>query len=911
MNSSPPKYALRFFRWFCDPDYVDDIEGDLLERFVKRTHQNKAAKWLLTMDVLKLFRPGIIRKFEGTQKLNNYGMLKHNLKISWRNALRQKQFTTLNLLGLTIGIATAITIGLFIHDELTYDTFHEKGDRIYRVNQPNIWGDWGTSSSTTGPNVATALREEAPEFEEVTRILTQSAQIVRPSLNEDSDVIFKESNFFAAEHNFLNVFSFELLAGDPATALQQPRNAILTLETAHKYFGNDYSPSELLGKQISVKAWDGKWETFSVSAIAANIPNKSHIQFDVLVSLTSYQELMDMHGWKWIWTAFSTYGLVHPGVDVAALEEKLQALPPKWAAPTTEKIFNQSFEDFTAGHPWTLDLQPLRSIYSSSQPEFNNFGPVGNPLFVKIFAAIGLLVLVLSAINFMNLSTARSSIRSKEVGVRKVLGSQRRQIIKQFTVESILYVAISTVLALIIVAATIDWFNFITEKEMTLTILVEPIALGILAFFVLSLGLIAGSYPAFYLSGFRPIHALKGESTKGFKGKALRNVMVVFQFSISIALIICSSFVHKQITYASSLDLGFQKDNILQLHNIEKFGFDTEIIKSRLQSNSAITQVGKSFGVPPSIWSGDRYKAAGSSEVLQFNNLRTEGDYLDLLGLKFLAGRNFDRSRPADKYKVIINETAARMLGWGDASTFETDSPIGKKIALASGDEQEFEVIGLVNDFNFHSLRSEIRPLVVINHENDSVWDYGAGLSYYSLKLDPSVVNSSGDLMSVIDEVEASLAGIDNSVPFEFSFLDEGFEDTFRFEQKMSKVFNIFTLMAMTIGCLGLFGLTAFSAEQRTKELGIRKVLGANISELILKFSSEFTRLIAIAILIASPLAWYLVTLWLENFAYSTPLEIWVFVAAAFGAFLVALGTIGYQAVKSAQRNPVETLRDE
>ena len=228
-----------------------------MERFVKRTHQNKAAKWLLTMDVLKLFRPGIIRKFEGTQKLNNYGMLKHNLKISWRNALRQKQFTTLNLLGLTIGIATAITIGLFIHDELTYDTFHEKGDRIYRVNQPNIWGDWGTSSSTTGPNVATALREEAPEFEEVTRILTQSAQIVRPSLNEDSDVIFKESNFFAAEHNFLNVFSFELLAGDPATALQQPKNAILTLETAHKYFGKDHSPSELLGKQISVKAWDG------------------------------------------------------------------------------------------------------------------------------------------------------------------------------------------------------------------------------------------------------------------------------------------------------------------------------------------------------------------------------------------------------------------------------------------------------------------------------------------------------------------------------------------------------------------------------------------------------------------------------------------------------------------------------
>ncbi len=910
---TPPEWVLRFFRWFCHPDYVEDIEGDLLERFEKRTNENEAAKWLFTLDVLMLFRPGIIRKFGGKQKLNYHGMLKHNIKISWRNALRQKQFTTLNLLGLTIGIATALVICMFIVDELTYDTFHTKGDRIYRVNQPNIWGDWDAWASNTGPNVAVALKEDAPEFEEITRILDLGAQIVKPSINKDDHTTFKEELFYAAEYNFLDVFSFDLLAGDPKTALKNPNAVILTEETANRYFGVDKSPNNIIGNQISVKDWDGSWKTFSVSAVAKNIPNKSHIQFDLLVSLSSYQELMDMNGWKWIWTAFSTYGLLHEGTNVIALEEKIQSIPPKWAPPTTEKIFNQSFDEFTAGKPWKLGLQPLGDIYISGDPNFNPFGPSGNPLFVKIFAGIGLLVLILSAINFMNLSTARSSIRSKEVGVRKVLGSARHQLIKQFTLESILYVFFSTGVALILVSFSLDWFNEITLKEMSLGRLLEnPTSIGILLLFILVLGMIAGYYPAFYLSAFQPINALKGQSSQGFKGKILRNILVVFQFSISITLVICSAFVQKQMSYASSLDLGFEKENILQIHNIEQFGFDTKIIKSSLEATVGINGVGKSFGIPPHIWSGDRYKAVGGdSQVVQFSNVRTEEDYLSLLSVEFYAGRNFYSSRPTDKYKIIINETATKLLGWGDHSTYEEDSPIGKKIALASGDEDEFEVIGVVKDFNFNSIRNEIRPLIIIHHENDAVWDYGAGRSFYSLKIDPVVAQSSEDLIAIIDDVESKLAAIDPSVPFEFSFLDQGFDRMFRFEQKMSAVLNLFTLMALVIGCLGLFGLAAFSAEQRTKELGIRKVLGASISQLVLKFSSEFTKLVVISILIASPLAWYLVSHWLEDFAYSTPLEVWVFVVTTAGAMFIAITTVSYQAIITAKRNPAEILKDE
>ncbi len=908
MNKTPPKYLLGFFRWFCNPEYVEDIEGDLLERFAKRP-----AAWRFFLEVLKLLRPSLIKPLSGYQKLNYYGMFKHNIKISLRNARRQRQFTVLNLLGLSMGVATAILIALFINDELTYDTFHAQGDRIYRVNQPDIWGDWNELASTTGPNVATALREEAPEFKEVTRILSPGAQTIKTGPEGSESSVFKEEHFYAAEKNFLDIFSFPLIAGDHRTALNDPNKVILTHETAQRFFGTSMAPADLIGRELDVKAWDGSWQTFSVSAIAKDIPDRSHIQFDLLVSLDSYQEMMDMHGWKWIWTAFSTYGLLHEGVDVANLEARIQSLPAKWAAPTTERIFNQTFEEFTDGNSWTLVLQPLEEIYRSSSPKNNAVGPSGNPLFVQIFAGIGLLVLALSAINFMNLSTARSSTRSKEVGIRKVLGSVRHQLISQFTIESILYVLVSTFLALGIVYLSLDWFNAITLKEMSLTEQMQnPIVIIVLLLFVLALGLVAGCYPAFYLSAFTPIKVLKGRSVQGMKGSSLRNILVVFQFSISITLIICSSFVQKQMSFATSLDLGFQKNNILQIHNIEQFGFETQKVKTSLRSTKGTLGIGKSFGLPPNIWSGDRYKAVnGDEKVIQFSNVRTEEDLLDLLEIEFIAGRNFDSRHETDKYKVIINETAARELGWIDDMSPDQVDLSTKKIALASGDEDAFEVLGIVKDFNFNSIRHEIKPLVIIHHKNDQVWDHGAGRSFYALKLDPAVTTNPDNVVSVLDEIEARLAAIDPSIPFEFSFLDKDFEETFRYERKMGTVLNLFTVMAMIIGCLGLFGLAAFSAEQRTKELGIRKVLGARSSELVVKFSSEFTKLVIVSLAISGPLAWYLMRQWLEGFAYSTPLEWWVFLCAGLTAIVIAFATVGYQAILATSKNPAETLRDE
>lgn len=892
---------------------LESIQGDLEEQFDEDQIALgiQKARNRFVWNVLRFFRPGIVKPLFKSQKLKTFGMVRNNLKLAYRTAIRQKQFTILNLLGLTLGIATTLAIGLYIHDELNYDTFHAKGDRIYRVNQPNIWGDWTTQSSYTGPNVATALKTDIPEFEEVTRLLSVGPQTISTVNSGNSMNSFIQDDYFAVEPNFFNVFSFNLIAGDPATAFDNPRNMIITLETAQRYFDKDLPASEIIGKKVEVKAWNGEWESFEIKGVAENVPDQSHIQFDVLVSLTSYQEMMDMHGWKWIWTAFSTYGLLQEGVDATALEAKIQSLPAKWAPPTTEKIFNQSFEEFTAGNPWKLVLQPLNEIYISGNPDEHGFGPTGNPLFVKIFGVIGLLVLALSAINFMNLSTARATNRAKEVGVMKVMGSRKSSLLGQFLMESALFTIIATCLAILLLSFSMGWFNELTNKEISLELLAEPLYVGLLIGFVVLVSILSGAYPAFYLSSFAPIHAMKGNLSSGLKGKKFRNALVVFQFTISIGLIICASFVQKQLSYASSLDVGFDRDHVLQIHNIEQFGFDTEHVKAQLQTNPNFTNVGKSFGIPPRIWSGDRYKAEGSEEVVQFNNVRTEEDYLDLLGLTFLEGRNFNPQIATDKYKIIINETATRMLGWGNAETYSEDSPIGKKIAIASGDESKFEVIGVVKDFNFSNIRDKIAPLIILHHQNDSVWDYGGGPSYYSMKLNSNMVSNQGDLLKVIEEVENQMASIDSSVPFEFSFMDQEFDNTFKFEQKMGSVLNVFTLMALIIGCLGLFGLAAFSAEQRMKELSIRKVLGANALRLVYSFTSEFTKLIVISIVIASPLAWYFVDQWLSSFAYRTPINAWVFVTAAAGALIIGVVTIGYQSISVAQKNPAETLKDE
>ncbi len=834
-------------------------------------------------------------------------------RTAWRSAIRHKQFTLLNILGLSIGITTCLLIGLYVQDELSSDNFHQNKDRLYRVNQSFIWGDWNDQMSTTGPNVAIALRMDIPEFEKVTRVLPTAPFGVSYRSESKGVTSFLEDRHLVVEEDFLDIFSFDVLAGTASGALDEPYEIVIAESVALKYFGQESALGKTLHMKGTILEGNGPkketWQPFTVTAVVKAPPQNSHIQFNILTSMNSYPVIKESES-TWVWTGFVSYALVKEGIDLKNLTDKIQSIPPKWAASTLNRVFGQSFKELTeSGKAWQLHLQPIEAIYLDADKN-NLLGASGSRNHIRIFSAVGCIILILSCINFMNLSTARSSNRAKEVGVRKVLGSLRKWLIRQFIFESLLYAFISTIIAIVAAELFLNVFNDIAQKELSLyDQLSNPVFVVIVLGFVFILGYIAGTYPAYYLSSFRPVEVLKGQLNSGKKGKGIRNALVVFQFSASLALIVSTFFVHKQLSYTSSFDVGYDKEHVLQLHNIEHLDSEVDALKNTLANSPQVKILGQSHEVPPNIQRGDIIQADLGSEDLFVSRMKTDQAYLDLLSPKWLAGRNFNQSRTSDKTTaVILNASAVKALGYGIPSSYENDSPIGKFIFRG---DRKYEIIGVMEDFHFNNLKREVLPLVVYHIENPFLPDSGTSPSYLSLRLNAQMLNSNESFRSFISNIESTLSDMDPSFPFEYSFMDQSFENSFRNEQRMGKVLNIFTIMALIIACLGLFGLAAFSAEQRTKELGIRKVLGAKVSHLVILFSSEFTKLILISMVIASPVAYYFVNSWLSGFAYKTPISVWVFALAGIAALAIAWCTIGFQSIKTARLNPVDALKDE
>jgi putative ABC transport system permease protein len=498
--------------------------------------------------------------------------------------------------------------------------------------------------------------------------------------------------------------------------------------------------------------------------------------------------------------------------------------------------------------------------------------------------------------------------------VRKVLGSEKNTLVRQFIIESVLFVAVGTIAAFILVQLSLNAFNTVAEKKLTLLPhLANPYFLGTLAAFILIVGIAAGSYPALYLSAFKPAETLKGKLRAGFKGTGIRNGLVVFQFTVSIALIICTFFVQKQLSYTRTIDVGISKDHVLQVHNMHQLGEGADVLKVKLQNNPAFTVVAISGNIPPNVWTGDRYRAEGPDQpVVDIHYMRCDENYLPLVQAEFITGRNFDVTNAADKYHIIINEEAAKILGYGSKETWKDHSPLGKFVVQSFGSEEKLQIIGVVKDFNFNSVKQKIEPLLIMHNDNDKHWSYSAGFpSYLSMRLNPGSTQNGDAIQGIIDGVKAEVAKIDPSVTFQYSFMDEEFDNTFREERRMSVILNLFTILAIVIACLGLFGLAAFSADQRKKELGIRKLHGASTHQLVLLFSSEFTKLVALSIVIATPIAYLMTDYWLSNFAYRTPIDIWVFITAGLTAMSIAAFTVGFQSFSSANANPVEVLRNE
>ena len=799
-------------------------------------------------------------------------MLRNYFKLAIRSLRKHAGYTFINVTGLSVGIGCCMLIALFVQDELSFDGFHANAERLYRVNKVVAPRTGGTERDviTSGP-MGPALAADYPEVEQMVRVLPWFDDV----LTTQGETSIKLSNTVFADSNFFDVFSFKLLRGDPQTALSAPQSMVLSDGTARALFGDD----DPIGKRlVGVEGLE-----FTVTGIAENAPANSHLVYDVLVSWSSTKSGNAGLNFDWLSSWFPqavyTYLLLTPGADPAALETKLPDF--------IQRRFPQRADQYK------LYLQPLSSIYLDSSDLLHNRNVrVGNRTYVYLFGIVALLILLIACINFMNLSTAHTSTRAREVGVRKVLGAGRSQLVRQFLGESLLMSALALVLAVWVVDLTLPAFRALTAKGFETGVWHNPSMAAGLVGVLLGVGLMAGAYPAFFLSGFRPVHALTGGSPDSSRKAMPRRMLVTLQFTISITLIVGTIVVYRQMDYLLSKDLGFRKDHILVLPIEDTAMHDRfEAFKQALLAHPLITNVTGSNRVPGEGMMSFGINAEGKAqdEGWTATAIRVDDfDFLATYGMELVAGRYFDPDLPTDSTSaVVINEALARSLGW--------DDPVGKRMDVP-GEVEAGVVIGVVRDFHFSSLRQAIEPLffyVAPRHATLSVRIRGE------------------EVPGTLAFIRKTWEAFDPAYPFEYAFLDDSFAQLYQSERRLSATLGLFSVLAILIACLGLFGLASYTAELRTKEVGVRKVLGATFESIVLLLSKEFTRLVVIALAVATPIGYLAMNRWLAGFAYHVELSWWIFPIAGIGALGIALVTVSYQSVRAALADPVVALRYE
>jgi putative ABC transport system permease protein len=805
-------------------------------------------------------------------------MLKNYIKIALRNLRRNKLYSLLNITGLAIGITCCVLIMLYVQDELSFDRFHEKAERIYRVSSHFVLKDRIMDFASTAHVQGPMFKDEYPEVENYVRFNSYgSRRMVRYQ-----DTTYAEEKFIWVDNSVFDIFSFKLIKGNPEEALTKPNTVVITEEIAEKYFGAE----DPVGKNLRIH----NDELYMVTGVVENIPANSHIRPDFLASFITLDLQPSGNATADLVNNidYYTYLLLKEGTDYKELEQKFPGFVEKYLSPLLSSI----------GGSARYELQPLTSIYLHSQLE-NELERTGDMAYVWLFSGIGLFILLLACLNFMNLSTARSANRAKEVGLRKVVGAQRAQLIKQFIGESMILTFIAILLSLLLVFFTLPIFNTISGKSLSMGYLSNPVLLlGLFGFFII-VSLLGGSYPAFFLSAFRPAEVLQGRLRRGSKNSVLRIALVSLQFTVSIVLIIGTLIVNKQLNYVRNKNLGYDKDHVIALRiRNEDTQKKHEALRNTLLTNPNILSVSASSSLPLGQNSFSAHHIAGQplDEMIMLHSQIVDEHFIDTYKMKIVQGRNFSRDFPTDPQEaIIINEATAKKLGW-------QDDPLGKEIeALMSMTEmKKYRVIGVVQDYHFLSLHEEIQPLVLYNAN-----PYGGDYYRMSLRVRPE------NIQDTIGFLKSKWGEFDSQYPLEFVFLDDQYDALYRTEERLGKLFGYFTALAILIGCLGLFGLSAYSAEQRTKEIGIRKVLGATTPNVTMLLLREFTKWVLLAVLVAWPVGYFLMNNWLQNFAYRINLGAGSFLLAAFLAFIIAILTVTYQALKAAIANPAESLKYE
>ncbi len=877
----PPKWPLKFLRFFLKKEYVEEIEGDMEEIFFNNLEEfsPRKAKLKYTVEILKLLRPALIRNFKTPSTFNQHAMYKNYIKIAWRNLIKKKAYSAINIFGLGLGIACCLLIFMFVKDELSYDTYHEKGDRIYRVihgrNADNSEGKQSTETFWVWGNapIGPALSNYFPEIDKVCQFSGRSDILLT-----HGDNMYQEDGVFFMDSTVFDVFSWKLLKGNPKTALTAPFSIVLTETTARKYFGDE----DPLGKSLKGSEASGRGDAgdYLVTGVMEDVPLNSHFRFNALLSMSTFKKSRPQIFDAWGYVDFYTYFLVNEKFDQQKFEEKIPAFLAKQTDDPNSK--------------YSIAIEPLKDVYLRTEAQ-RQPGETGSLSNIYVFSIIGLFILVIAMINFMNLSTARSLERSKEVGIRKSIGAARGSLISQFLGESLIVVSLSMIVAVLLMFFALPSMSDFTGKVFVIQNFITGQTILLIIGIMLLIGLVAGSYPSFVLSSFSPVMVLKGMAKSSKGGTYLRRVLVVFQFSLSIALIAGTIIVYFQMNHILDKDLGFDKERMLILdYNYDEAVNDKrEVLKTEMEANPAILSAAFSRSVPGSYFpnAGTEIQTADGEMKMEVQPIFQVGmDFIPHYNLELVAGRSYSRDHPSDTLGgIVINEAAAKQYGYTNPADI-----VGKKYSQWG---REGEVIGVVKDFNFISLHRNIEPLTL------PLEPYAC--RYLSLKVKSENIN---ETIKQVGEVWSQLAP---HRPFLYSFLDDDFNRQYKTDFVFRKLFTTFSCLAILIACLGLLGLATYTAEQRTKEIGIRKVLGANVNNIVALLSKDFIVLVVIAMLIATPVAWYAMNKWLEGFAYRVEIQLWIFALAGLVALSIALFTISFQSIKSALMNPVTSLRSE
>ncbi len=810
-------------------------------------------------------------------------MLTNYLKIAFRNLRKQRFYAGINILGLSIGIACCLLISLFVWDELSYDQYNEKADRIFRINSDINFGGKREIYAVAQAPLAAALREEVPEVETACRFRQWGSRLLR---REGTTQNFNEEKITWADNEIFDVFTFPLLGGEKATLLKDPNTIVISESAAKRHFGelNPVGQNLIIDNETPVK----------VTGVFQDIPAASHFHYDFFLSMAGLEEAQNP---VWLSHNFQTYLVAKPGADPAEIEAKIAAMFKKYAGPQVKMAIGATLEELEAQGSWArYTLFPLKDIHLQSdlvaEHEANS-----DMAYVWIFSAIALFILLIACINFMNLATARSANRAKEVGMRKVLGSVKQQLVGQFLTEAILMSAIAFALAVFMAEMAMPFFNQLTGKELDIPF-GQFAFLGLLLAGAMAVGLLAGSYPAFYLSAFRPIEVLKGKLRSNMGGGWLRHSLVVFQFSISILLLIGTGVIYQQLDFIQNKRLGFDKEQILLLGNAGSLGEKFEGFRNSIEALPEVKNATSTCFLPvQSCRSDNTVWIDGKSQdqySLAMQCWWVDERYLPTMGMEMLDGRFFSKEFATDSAAVVLNETAVKKFGF--------DKPIGQKINQFNDNTLQsystYTVVGVVKDFNYESLRNNIGPLGFFYSPKQR--------SNLSVRFDATT-----DVGLFIEKIKNQWDAVSPGLPFDYAFMDDRFKQIYESEQRLGNIFIVFAGLAIFIACLGLLALAAFTAERRTKEIGVRKVLGATTANIFTLLTSEFTKWVLVASLIAVPLAWWAAGQWLENFAYRSELSWWLFASALGVALLVALLTVSFQALRAAWSNPVESLRSE